>query len=442
MSDTNVLVVDDERDIRELLREILVEEGYAVTTAADGATAQQVARDNPPDLALIDIWMPDIDGITLLKDWQGEGGTPFPVIMISGHGTIETAVEATRFGAYDYVEKPLSLTKLLLTVRGALGGDEQRPPEAAARIARDTHVELVGASQAMKALRERLARLAPIDLVALIRGEPGAGKRTAARLIHDQSPRSDSPFVEVDLSSYGADVDHARLFDADGPFARATGGTAVLQDVARLDGPGQARLRQWLTARAGVERPRLIALTAHDLAAMVEQATFRSDLYHTLNSAPLRVPALREHPEDVPELLDYWTNRLVAEEGLTYRHFSVAAQNRLRHHRWPGNVAELVSLVRQLLSLGEGVEIGRAEVDRALEALRPSIEPEAGAMPLPLDLPLREARGVFERVYLEHQLQAVGGRIGDLAQRVGMERTHLYRKLRNLGIDYGGRERG
>jgi len=439
MSDTNVLVVDDERDIRELLRDILVEEGYAVTTAADGASAQRVARDDPPDLALIDIWMPDIDGITLLKEWQGDGGVSFPVIMISGHGTIETAVEATRFGAHDYVEKPLSLTKLLLTVRGALGGDEQRPPDAAARIARHARVELVGASQAMTALRERLARLAPIDLVALIRGEAGAGKRTAARLIHDQSPRSESPFIEVDLSSYGADVDHARLFEADGPFARAAGGTAVLYDIAHLDGPGQACLSHWLATRSGTQRPRLIALTAGDLAHAVEQGSFRSDLYHTLNSAPVRVPALREHAEDVPELLDYWTDRQVAEEGLTYRHFSVAAQNRLRQYRWPGNVAELVSMVRQLLSLGDGVEIGRGEVDRALAELRPRVEPDTTAMPLPLELPLREARQLFERIYLEHQLHAAGGRIGELAQRVGMERTHLYRKLRNLGVDYGGR---
>jgi DNA-binding NtrC family response regulator len=442
MTATHVLVVDDEPDIRELLGEILVEEGYRVTPAADGATARAVADRDRPELALIDIWMPDVDGITLLKEWQGEGGAPFPVIMISGHGTIETAVEATRFGAYDYVEKPLSLTKLLLTVRGALGGDDQRPPEAAARIARDTRVELVGASRAITDLRQRLARLARSDVAALVRGEAGTGKRTAARLIHDTGGRPSGSFVDIDLSSLSAERGHAALFEADGPLARAGGATAVIHDIALLDAPGQARLSDWLSERGRAQAPRLIALTASDLRQAVEQGTFRSDLYHTLNSAPVRVPPLREHAEDVPELLEYWTNRLVAEEGLTYRHFDVAAQNRLRQYDWPGNVAELVSLVRQLLALGEGVEIGAREVDRALEALRPSVDASATVMPLPLDLPLREARQRFERMYLQRQLQAVGGRIGDLAQRVGMERTHLYRKLRSLGIDYGGRDRG
>ncbi|PSQ93898.1 MAG: transcriptional regulator [Proteobacteria bacterium SW_6_67_9] len=309
-------------------------------------------------------------GITLLKEWQGEGGAPFPVIMISGHGTIETAVEATRFGAYDYVEKPLSLTKLLLTVRGALGGDDQRPPEAAARIARDTRVELVGASRAITDLRQRLARLARSDVAALVRGEAGTGKRTAARLIHDTGGRPSGSFVDIDLSSLSAERGHAALFEADGPLARAGGATAVIHDIARLDAPGQARLSDWLSERGRAQAPRLIALTASDLRQAVEQGTFRSDLYHTLDSAPVRVPPLREHAEDVPELLEYWTNRLVAEEGLTYRHFDVAAQNRLRQYDWPGNVAELVSLVRQLLALGEGVEIGAREVDRALRALR------------------------------------------------------------------------
>ena len=442
MSTAHVLVVDDEPDIRDLLREILEEEGYTVTVAADGEAARRACADHPPDLALLDIWMPDVDGITLLKEWQEAEAPAFPVIMMSGHGTIETAVEATRYGAYDFVEKPLSLAKLLLTVRGALGGDEQSPPEAAARMAHAGRVELAGTSRPMTVLRERVRRLAGVDVPVLVRGEPGTGKRTVACLLHELGPRADGPWIEVDLESVARRGAQEHLFGPGGAWERARGGTLLVHDVAGLEAPAQAGLYEHLVAAPAADRPRLVAVTAEDLAARVSDRRFRADLYHALNGAAVLVPALREYAEDVPELLGHWVNRLVAEEGLTYRHFSVAAQNRLRHYEWPGNVAELVSLVRRLLAIGDGVEIGADEVESALAELRPHVEVPGTMMALPLDLPLREAREAFERVYLEHQLRAVGGRIGELANRVGMERTHLYRKLRSLGIEYGSREKG
>jgi DNA-binding NtrC family response regulator len=444
MSTAHVLVVDDEPDIRELLREILEEEGYAVTVAADAAEARRACAAGGPDLALLDIWMPDVDGITLLKEWQVDHEAGFPVIMMSGHGTIETAVEATRFGAYDFVEKPLSLAKLLLTVRGALGGDDQSPPEAAARIAEGGRGRLVGASRAIAALRERLQRLSGLDVPVLVRGEPGTGKRTAARLLHELGPRAEGPLVEVALGVDGEPDAVSRLFGSEGAWTRAAGGTLVIHDAMALGAAAQAGLAEHL-GHAGVhspQRPRVIALTSADLGSRVGERRFRHDLYHQLNSISVVVPPLREHPEDVPELLDHWVNRLVAEEGLTYRHFSVAAQNRLRHYEWPGNVAELVSLVRRLLALGEGVVVDGEEVDAALAELHPHVDVPGTLMALPLELPLREARDAFERAYLEHQLRAVGGRIGELAHRVGMERTHLYRKLKSLGIDHRSRERG
>jgi len=442
MSPTRILVVDDEPDIRELLCEILEEEGYAVTAAADAAAARRAREQEHPDLALLDVWMPDTDGISLLKEWSAGNGD-FPVIMLSGHGTIETAVEATRYGAYDFVEKPLSLAKLLLTVRSALSGRSQRAPEPPARSLAGGHTELVGGSRALAAVRDQVERLARTTLPVLVRGEPGAGKRTVAHLLHERGAGPDAPLVEVDVGAVGVDALSDCLFGADGAWSRAAGGTVVLQDLAELDTGTQARLLERLQQRGeGDGAPRLVALSAEELTALVESHRLRADLFHALNAAVIHVPPLRDHPEDVPELLGHFVNRLVEREGMAYRHFSVPAQNRLRNHEWPGNVAELLGLVRRLLALGDSVEIGAGEVDEAIAQLRPRLEVPATSMPLPLDLPLREAREAFERAYLQHQLRAVGGRIGELARRVGMERTHLYRKLKTLGIEYGSRERG
>jgi len=441
MTPSRILVVDDEPDIRDLLREILEEEGYTVTVAGDAATARRARLEEHPELALLDIWMPDVDGITLLEEWKSTDAVDFPVIMMSGHGTIETAVEATRLGAFDYVEKPLSLAKLLLTVRSALGSRQAAAPEAVPRGLASHRAELVGTSRELAGLRARIARLAATDLSVLVRGEPGAGKRTVARLLHAQGPRAAGPLVFVDIGRAGAEQAANTLFGPDGAWQEAAGGSLVIDDLAELDTRAQSLLLEHLEAPAP-DAPRTIALSAEDLAGLAETHRLRPDLFHALNGAVLNVPALRDHAEDVPELLAHFVNRLVAGDGLTYRHFAVAAQNRLRHYDWPGNVAELVSLVRRLLAFGGAVEIGVQEVDAALAELRPRIEVPATAMALPLELPLRQAREAFERAYLQHQLRLVGGRIGELARRVGMERTHLYRKLKSLGIDHGHRERG
>ncbi|MFW5969834.1 MAG: sigma-54-dependent transcriptional regulator, partial [Halofilum sp. (in: g-proteobacteria)] len=301
--------------------------------------------------------------------------------------------------------------------------------------------DLIGTSRSIVALRERIARLAHVCAPVLVRGEPGTGKRTVAALLHAQGERAWWPLVELDLGAVGSAAAVDALFADDGAWQRAAGGTLVVNDLAELPLAGQAMLFERLEEGAGSGGPRLVALTAEDLPALVAAGRFRADLYYALNSTAIPVPALRDHTEDLPELLSHLVDRMVAREGLVYRHFTVAAQNRLRHYDWPGNVAELASLVRHLLTLGETTEIDAAAVNEALAELRPRVTVAATAMPLPLDLPLREARDQFERAYLRHQLRAVGGRIGELAQRVGMERTHLYRKLKSLGIEYGAKDK-
>lgn len=433
MSNERILVVDDEPDIRELVREILEDEGYAVTVAADAETAREARNEVHPDLALLDIWMPGTDGITLLKEWQDAAAPRLPVIMMSGHGTIETAVEATRLGAFDFIEKPLSLSKLLLTVRSALERGAARA--SATERSPVPGPELVGTSPQMRQLRQRIRQLGASTAPALVRGEPGSGRRTAARMIHAQSLRAGGPLIELDLGTAAEATREVALFGSDGAWSRAAGGSLILYDIAELDEQAQGTLVARMGAGARDDTPRLIAITGEALEQRVEQQRFRSELFHGL-AATVTVPPLREHVEDVPDLATHFVDRLVQEEGLSYRHLPVAAQNRLRHHPWPGNVAELRGVIQRLLILAESErEIPAAEVERVLEHSRPPTPP-ASAMPLPLDLPLREAREAFERAYLEHQLRAVGGRIGELAHRVGMERTHLYRKLKSLGIDY------
>ena len=432
MSGSRILVVDDEPDIRDLVCEILEDEGYAVSVAPDAESARRACHNATPDLALLDIWMPGTDGITLLQEWRQHQSEPFPVIMMSGHGTIETAVEATRLGARDFVEKPLSMTKLLLTVRNVLAEE----PQIATGMPRGNKPapELIGTSRVIANLRERVERVAATSAPALVRGEPGSGRHIVARLVHAGSARSDMRCVEVDVGAIGVSQVGDALFGTDGAWQAAVGGSLILNDIAELDAAVQARLASTLGASTPASEPRLIAITGEHLETLIERGSFRADLLQAL-TVSLQVPPLREHAEDVPDLVGHIVDRLVEHHGLPYRHFPVSVQNRLLHHDWPGNIAGLEAVVQQLLVMAEGTEVDVEEVDAALAATPPPVPP-ATAMRLPLELPLRAARDAFERAYFEHQLRIVGGRIGELAQRVGMERTHLYRKLRNLGIDH------
>jgi two-component system nitrogen regulation response regulator NtrX len=450
MTSRHILVVDDEPDIRNLVHEILEDEGYSVTTAEGGEAARKACRVRRPDLILLDIWMQDVDGITLLREWAENGELPCPVVMMSGHGTVETAVEATRLGAYDFIEKPISLAKLLLTVERAFESDRLQRENVDLREHGRPVIMPIGKSEVMDKLRQQARRIAQHNSGVLISGEAGSGKGTFARYIHEQSARREGPFVEIAVGSITKENSAAELFGSEegqavhyGRLEQANGGTLCIGDIADMDMQTQTRLLSVLQTNSFVRLGgnedvevdlRIIATTQRNLEQEVAEGRFRDDLFYHLNVVPLHIPALREHADDVHELLNFYIDHLVTHERLSYRHFSVAAQNRLRGYGWPGNIRELRNLVQRLLILGTGEEIEADEVERAI-GTHAEIAGDRHGPAMPFDLPLREAREQFEHNYLIYQLQEAGGSVGKLAKRVGMERTHLYRKLRSLGID-------
>ncbi len=448
MSIPHVLVVDDEADIRALIKDILTDENYGVTGAANAAEARAARASRRFDLILLDIWMPDTDGITLLREWSDSGELNCPVVIMSGHGTVDTAVEATRLGAFDFVEKPLSLAKLVRTVESAL--ESAGKPSGAVRSLLPSLMAPVGRSALMKGLRERVQQYAGHDSSVLISGEPGTGRGAFARYMHGLSRRADEPLTTLTAASVTAANCEEQLLGSEsdgevvaGAFERASGGTLVIDELADLGERAQKVLfgvfESGSFTRIGGRSPikldaRVVATIAADYEGKVEAGELRRDLISHLGELTLRVPPLREYAEDVPELLTYYVDKLVDAEGLTFRRFSVAAQNRLRNYPWPDNVRELKNLVRRLLLSESDEDISLDEVETEISTAGPADEPLVKQDLLAL--PLREAREQFERAYLQQQLVLCGGKVGKLAQRVGMERTHLYRKLRSLGVDF------
>jgi len=447
MTAARILVVDDEADIRGLLKEILSEEGYEVEVAADAAQARSARAAQVPDLVLLDIWMPDTDGITLLREWSVTDGYDCPVVMMSGHGTVETAVEATRLGAFDFVEKPLSLTKLLRTVERAL--DAGRRKRLSERAQGSGLAVPIGKSKATQGLREQIQNTAPAASPVLLVGELGSGREAYARYLHSLSARAAKPFFMVVAASLSGDP-AAALFGSEregkvelGAFDQAAGGTLYLSALEDLSSDAQRALvgaieQNGYTRMGGRERlplnVRWISSAQEGFESRAAPEPFRRDLLAHLNVITLRVPPLREYAEDVPDLLRFYVDRLVDDQHLPLRRFSVAAQNRLRNYPWPGNVGELKNLVQRVLILGQGEEIRLEEIERELAVKMSNDEPLVKQDLLAL--PLREAREQFERAYLQQQLLLCNGKVGQLAKRVGMERTHLYRKLRALGVDF------
>jgi two-component system nitrogen regulation response regulator NtrX len=448
MSSPHVLVVDDEADIRALIQDILGDEGYGVTVAADAGEARSARAEHKFDLILLDIWMPDTDGITLLREWSDAGDMNCPVVIMSGHGTVDTAVEATRLGAFDFVEKPLSLAKLLRTVEAALesAGKQSR----AAINLLPSLLAPVGRSEVMQALRDRVQQYARHDGSVLFSGESGTGRGAFARYMHALSRRTGEPLTSLTAASVTESNAEEQLLgreDGDeimaGVIERASGGTLVIDELSDLPGIAQKLLLGVIEdgrfIRVGGSLPvkldaRIVATVGADVDALIEAGRLRRDLVAQLSMLSLRVPPLREYSEDVPELLTYYVDKLVDAEGLTFRRFSVAAQNRLRNYPWPDNVRELKHLVRRLLLSGSGEDIALDDVEAEISAVafvnEPLVKQDL------LALPLREAREHFERSYLQQQLVLCDGKVGQLAKRVGMERTHLYRKLRSLGVDF------
>jgi len=441
-------VVDDEADIRGLLKEILSEEGYEVDVAANAAQARASRARQVPDLVLLDIWMPDVDGITLLREWSAAAADGCPVVMMSGHGTVETAVEATRLGAFDFVEKPLSLAKLLRTVERAL--DAGRRHRQSGKLLGAPLAVPLGKSKLMQQLRAEAQQLGANPSPVLLVGEPGSGREALARYLHEQGPRAAAPFVALIASSLRDADAEVRLFGREqgdgstpGLLEEAGNGTLFIHELEDLPAGVQRLLvgvfESGQFTRIGGREPlafraRILSTAQPGLEQRAGGEGLRRDLLAHLNVLIMRVPPLREYAEDVPDLLRHQVDRLVDADGLPFRRFSVAAQNRLRNYPWPDNVRELRHLVHRLLIHGGAEEIRLEEIERELAVQAPPDEPLVKQDLLAL--PLREAREQFERAYLQQQLLLCNGKVGQLAKRVGMERTHLYRKLRSLGVDF------
>ncbi len=448
MTKGKILVIDDEPDICSLVKEILEDEGFEVNVAGNGLEANALREKTKPDLIILDIWMPDIDGISLLKQWNESASLDSPVIMMSGHGTVETAVEATRLGAYDFLEKPLSLAKLILTVKHALERNKLQTENLRLRQYGQHAVDIIGKSKLILNLKEQIERIANHDTAVLIIGESGTDKELVARYLHSKSDRKDGPFVSVSVSNLTDDGSAVELFGREsqdgnypGFLEQAENGTLFLKDIVDMDASTQAKLHsvlesQYFTRIDGVEHidlnTRVIAATRHTLEEKVSQGEFRDDLFFQLNVIPLKIPPLREHFEDVPELLEYYVNYFVTQDGLNYRRFTTGAQNRLRTYSWPGNIRELKNLIQRLLILGASGSIELEEVETALGE-QPSTHYSDDLYNF--NMPLRDARERFEKAYLEYQLKQANGSVSKIAKAAGMERTHLYRKLKSLGIN-------
>ena len=448
MSTPHVLVVDDEDAIRVLIKEILSDEGYEVTNAADAAEARAARQEGKFDLILLDIWMPDTDGISLLREWSEHAELDCPVVIMSGHGTVDTAVEATRLGAFDFVEKPLSIAKLLRTVERAIESSKKRP--STTRRLLPALMTPVGRSKLMQNLRDQVQEYANHDSPVLLIGEAGTGRGAFARYIHALSDRAEAPLVNLLAASLTDNNAEEQLFGTEengeihnGYFERAKNGTLIIDELTDLNDLAQklilSALEQGEFVRHGGHEPiklqvRVLATVNADYDSRIAAGTLRRELISNLNTLSVRVPPLREYAEDVPELLSYYVDKLVDGEGLSFKRFGVAAQNRLRNYPWPDNVRELKNLVRRLLLTGSGEEISLDEVEKEIAVIAHADEPLVKQDLL--SLPLREAREQFERAYLQQQLVLCDGKVGKLAKRVGMERTHLYRKLRSLGVDF------
>jgi len=453
MTSRSVLVVDDEPDIRHLLQEILEDEGYAVSVADSAHTAQTCIEEQTPDLVLLDIWMPDTDGISLLKAWRQSGELRFPVIMISGHGTVETAVEATRHGAVDFIEKPVSLAKLLLNVEKALADGFEDSGNSNTSAPAKRLPLLLGDSDYVKRLREHLDEQASRSSSLLLIGEPGSGRVLFASHVHDRTHANDrastgsGPFIQLRCDTLSSANSHRELLGEEnngsvsmGYLESAAGGTLFLTDIETLPASAQQCLRQAVEqqgfTRVGGNsrvpfRARVMASSRTEMSSHIKQGVLDPALVRLVSAETINIKRLREHLEDIPALLEGFVEWHVEEEGMTYRHFSVGAQNQLRNLDWPGNLLELKNLVQRLLLLGGSVSIEAAEVGNTLGMVANNDTMTL----LRYDLPLREARADFERQYLIRCLTETQGNIGDLAKHVGMERTHLYRKLRSLNID-------
>ena len=454
----DILIVDDEADIRMLIAGILRDEGHGTREAADSDATLEALATRRPGLVILDIWLQNsrLDGLEVLNTIQREHPT-VPVVVISGHGTIETAVTAIKLGAYDFVEKPFKADRLILVVERAIEAAKLRQENEELRVRVGPETELIGNSAPINQLRQAIGKVAPTGSRVLITGPAGTGKEVVARVLHEQSKRASGPFVVLNCATMNPERLELELFGCeagiDGPgapgrtgtFERADGGTLLLDEVADMPRETQGKIVRVLQdqsfARMGGDRHvevdvRVIASTNRDLAKRIAEGRFREDLFYRLSVVPLRVPALSHRREDIPALIQHFMARAAEVAGLPLRRIGADAIATLQAYDWPGNVRQLRNVIDWILIMAPG---GYEDLVCS-EMLPPDIgsiapsgpDGEAGAEMMAL--PLREARGVFERQYLEAQVMRFGGNISRTAGFVGMERSALHRKLRSLGI--------
>jgi two-component system nitrogen regulation response regulator NtrX len=449
----DVLIVDDEADIRTLIAGVLEDEGYATRSAGDSDTALAELRSRRPSLLVLDIWLQGstLDGMQLLEVARKEC-PQVPVVMISGHGTIETAVQAIKLGAYDFIEKPFQTDRLLLIVAHAVETARLRRENEELKLRTGAVSDITGISQGIQQVRQGIERVAPTGSRVLITGGAGAGKEVAARMIHMRSRRKDGPFVVLNCAALAPERFEVELFGTEsagevvpGTFEQAHGGTLLLDEIADMPLETQGKIVRVLqdqafrriggSARIEVDG-RVLATTSRDLQLMIEEGTFREDLYYRLSVVPLRVPPLRERREDIPVLIRHFLGQAAESAGLPKREVGEDAMVALQAYDWPGNVRQLRNVADWLLIMAQG--------DPSQPISAEALPPEIGSnTPTVLrwerggeimSLPLRDARELFEREYLLAQINRFGGNISRTAAFVGMERSALHRKLKSLGV--------
>jgi len=446
-----LLVVDDESGIRSALAQVFEYEGHEVEEAEDGLRGIELAKEFRPDVIFLDVKMPGLDGLDVLEKIREDDASSL-VIMISGHGTIDTAVEATRKGAYDFLQKPLDTDRLLVTLRRALELRGLTQSMADLRSQVESRYEIVGTSYAIRQVLERVEKVAPTDARVLITGENGTGKELVARAIHRLSPRADGPFVEVNCAAIPSELIESVLFghvkgsftgavaDRAGKFEQADGGTLFLDEIGDMSPEAQAKvlraLEQGVVTRVGGSKQievdvRVIAATNKDLEQQIEGGGFREDLFYRLNVVPIDVPPLRERRDDIPMLVQHFTDIMTQREGMSPRSFETAAIDRLRGLGWPGNVRELRNTVERLLILAGG-DIVRAEDVDLLATARSSGGGLGGEL-LSTDS-FSDFKEGAERAYILQKLRENDWNVAETARRIDMPRSNLYKKIEKYGL--------
>lgn len=449
----DILIVDDEADIRELVSGILEDEGHSTRLARDADEGLKSIEERRPHLVILDIWLQGsrLDGLEMLSAIK-KAHPDLPVVIISGHGNIETAVTAIRRGAYDYIEKPFKADRLILVTLRALEASQLRREVKTLRERSVQSSEMVGKSAAMNQLRNQLERVAPTNSRILIRGASGSGKELAARVIHAKSGRADGPFVVLNAAAMAPDRVEEELFGTEdragprkvGALEEAHGGTLYIDEVADMPLETQGKVLRVLVEqkfqrlgggpKVAVD-VRIISSTSRDLEREMQEERFRNDLYHRLNVVPLRVPSLAERRDDIPAMIDFFVQQVATASGLSPRRIGDDAVAVLQAHDWPGNVRELRNNIERLMILAGGDPGTVITADMLPEEIGSNVPlPVNGGAEHLMSLPLREAREIFEREYLLAQINRFGGNISRTAEFVGMERSALHRKLRALGV--------